>query len=992
MSLIDCLANLASDDGQHFYLSAAASITIDIHPAMPSTALPTDNNDDDTALEYTTPAHVLIIDQFEELFTTHADRWPERADFFRQLQEAQEHDPLLWVVLVMREDFVAELDPYANLLTDKLRIRYYMQRMGLTAAQQAIQQPARKHGRPFTDDALTALVDNLSRIRVMGQRDPLPGQYVEPVQLQVVCLQLWANLQSRPPGSITIDDLQEAGDVDRALADYYEQSLRQVQARLPGLVSESALRDWFSKRLITESGTRGLVNQGTNQTGGLPNAVVQLLNTERYLVRRESRAGGVWCELTHDRFVQPILDANRKWEARQNNPLTAVARLWLENGRDPARLLRGQQLRDAQAFAAAQDDLLRQEERDFLRVSVQSEGAEQAAVREAAIRRRNLVIMSIGVLLLFALLALWGFTSANEADRQKTTAEVQATEAAIAKSTAVAESTRSAIAVVTAETALNQAQRQSQLARSRQLAAQSLGELSNNHYETAILLAIESGRVADTLEAFAAIRAAIASPWHSRVLLQGHTDDVTNATWSHDDSKILTSSDDNTVRIWDAASGQELVRLEDHTANVTHATWSRDDSKILTSSDDNTVRIWDAASGQELLTLTGHTEDITQATWSHDDSKILTSSEDSTARIWDAASGQELLTLTGHTASVWQATWSRDDSKILTRSDDNTARIWDAGSGQELVTLAGHTSYVNRAMWSRDENKILTASEDGTARVWDAGSGQELVTLTGHTASVWQATWSRDDSKILTASEDGTARIWYAHMRDLIDAACQWAPRNMNESEWSLYMENPYRPTCPTVSLPLDVIVQIKKKSMHLITTGKIVSATQYLEELNTWLVESGQFTQFGVQPKEFVVQAWVEQANQLALRGEITASLAAISRAVQLDPNVGINGDTWNTICWNGALAGLAAQVITACEKAVAVDPKDGGIRNSRGLARALTGNTEGAITDFAFFIAWAKEIGDGRNIDWRERYMVELKAGKNPFTPAELQRLRDE
>ncbi|MEZ4860732.1 MAG: hypothetical protein R3C14_05470 [Caldilineaceae bacterium] len=131
-------------------------------------------------------------------------------------------------------------------------------------------------------------------------------------------------------------------------------------------------------------------------------------------------------------------------------------------------------------------------------------------------------------------------------------------------------------------------------------------------------------------------------------------------------------------------------------------------------------------------------------------------------------------------------------------------------------------------------------------------------------------------------------------------------------------------------------------------------------------------------------------RATELARSGEITASLAAISQAVQLDPYVEISANTWNSICWNGALAGLAAQVMAACENAVAAEPEDGNIRDSRGLARALMGDIEGAIEDFEFFIAWAKRTGNGRNIDWRERYVTELKAGQNPFTPAELEKLR--
>jgi hypothetical protein len=76
------------------------------------------------------------------------------------------------------------------------------------------------------------------------------------------------------------------------------------------------------------------------------------------------------------------------------------------------------------------------------------------------------------------------------------------------------------------------------------------------------------------------------------------------------------------------------------------------------------------------------------------------------------------------------------------------------------------------------------------------------------------------------------------------------------------------------------------------------------------------------------------------------------------------------------------------ACEKAVELAPTDGGIADSRGLARALTGDIENAIKDFRFFIGQ----GVGRNFELREQWIVELEAGNNPFTEKVLEQLRSE
>ena len=84
------------------------------------------------------PIYVLIIDQFEEILTAHPDRWQDRAAFFRQLNQAMQDDPKLSVVLSLREDYVAALEPYAPLLADRMRARFYMERMNRTAALAAV--------------------------------------------------------------------------------------------------------------------------------------------------------------------------------------------------------------------------------------------------------------------------------------------------------------------------------------------------------------------------------------------------------------------------------------------------------------------------------------------------------------------------------------------------------------------------------------------------------------------------------------------------------------------------------------------------------------------------------------------------------------------------------------------------------------------------------------------------------------------------------------
>ena len=335
LRLSDFLVNLTYD-GQGFYYrlpaeqSQAATAPAE---APPSTeGAPSTEGVEEAPAESQDPYQIwpraLIIDQFEELFTGHLEAWKKREDFFIQLAEAQQNDPYLWVVLAMREDHVAQMEPYASLLPGGLRHRYYMQRLGIHAAMDAITQPVDKL-RPFETLAAKKLAENLSRINAgadaSGTAIFVEGESVEPVQLQVVCYQLWEALKNQPGDRITQEDLnrlargKDLGQfVNQALADFYRDTLQKV-LREPGLrLSEAKLRQWFSTELITETGTRGFVYMGAQTTGGIPNQAVLLM--EGQLLRGESRAGGKWYELVHDRFIDPILQSNLEWTLAQQKP------------------------------------------------------------------------------------------------------------------------------------------------------------------------------------------------------------------------------------------------------------------------------------------------------------------------------------------------------------------------------------------------------------------------------------------------------------------------------------------------------------------------------------------------------------------------------------------------------------------------------------------------------------------------------------------------
>jgi tetratricopeptide (TPR) repeat protein len=134
---------------------------------------------------------------------------------------------------------------------------------------------------------------------------------------------------------------------------------------------------------------------------------------------------------------------------------------------------------------------------------------------------------------------------------------------------------------------------------------------------------------------------------------------------------------------------------------------------------------------------------------------------------------------------------------------------------------------------------------------------------------------------------------------------------------------------------------------------------------------------------------AYIAEGGRLARAGNISEALQAYQKAQERDDRVTITASDWNQLCWNGSLLGHAAEVMAACEQAVALAPDNGGIRDSRGLARALTGDVAGAIDDFEAFVTvtW---IGNERSRAQRQNWIDALRAGRNPFTKELLERLR--
>jgi WD40 repeat protein/class 3 adenylate cyclase/tRNA A-37 threonylcarbamoyl transferase component Bud32 len=247
---------------------------------------------------------------------------------------------------------------------------------------------------------------------------------------------------------------------------------------------------------------------------------------------------------------------------------------------------------------------------------------------------------------------------------------------------------------------------------------------------------------------------------------RGHFDSVLSVAFSPDGQRIATGSGDGMAKVWEAASGKELLTLKGHRGYVWSVAFSPDGQRIVTGSEDATAKVWESASGRELITLTGSSDPIWSVAFSPDGKRVVAGSKDGTAKVWEAATGRRLLTPQGHTIQVAAAALSPDGRRIVTGSTeadgDYTAKVWEAASGKELLTLNGHRGQVASVAFSPNGQRIVTGSQDNTAKVWDAASGSELLTFKGHGNAVWSVAVSPDGQRIVTGSGDQTAKVWEA--------------------------------------------------------------------------------------------------------------------------------------------------------------------------------------------------------------------------------------
>jgi WD40 repeat protein/serine/threonine protein kinase len=235
---------------------------------------------------------------------------------------------------------------------------------------------------------------------------------------------------------------------------------------------------------------------------------------------------------------------------------------------------------------------------------------------------------------------------------------------------------------------------------------------------------------------------------------------VSSVCLSRDSRFVLSASYDDTLKLWEVATGHCLRIFKGHTSSVNSVCLSADNRFALSGSSDHTLKLWDITTGRCLRTLAEHTDWVFSVCLSADSRFALSGSYDRTLKLWDITTGRCLRTLAGHTSPVNSVCLSADGRFALSGSHDRTVKLWEVATGRCLHTLTGHTDWISSVCLSADSRFALSGSRDQTLKLWEVATGRCLRTLTEHTSPVCSVCLSTDGRFALSGSHDRTAKIW----------------------------------------------------------------------------------------------------------------------------------------------------------------------------------------------------------------------------------------
>jgi WD40 repeat protein/serine/threonine protein kinase len=736
--------------------------------------------DDDSEL-------VIVIDQFEEIFTQMDDE-DNRRFFLNSILEAM-RDPKsrLRIIVTLRADFYdrpLNYPEFGHLMRECTTIV-----LPLTSKElrDAIILPAELNHLELEAGLIEAII-----AEVGGEPGALP-------LLQYAMTELYERRDGRWLTVSAYDEIggamgaltRRATDIYDNLDDIRQSMLRQMFLRLVtlGEGSQDTRRRVLISELLSLDFDSDEIQSVIDEFGKY-----RLLTFDRDPITRSPTI-----EVAHEALIRQWhllnqwLDTNRDGLRIQRR--VAVAMLeWQNMGRDNSFLASGMRLHQFEGWIESTELATTEQEREYIQESTQErdrveeekrlrkQHEEQLEQQSRNRLRQLLTVMTVAAVISVGLMIV---------------AVTQSGIATQAQIEAVAQADNAGTQEANANVSKDQAQSLA-FASSSQLA------LGNDNTDLAILLALEANQHAPSSQTLRTLAQAGYAPGTAMVLDHGIR--ANTVTYSPDGLTLLTGAQDNAMRLWSVDTGELLQTYAGHDDWIWDIAFSPDGSQAVSASSDGTLKLWDVATGEEIGIFAGHTDEVQGVDFSDDGTRILSGSHDMTMILWDVATGEPITVFNdgltaiydvdlspsgvtalsgfsdgrivlwsvgtgqslftydtsdgGHTDEVWAVEYTSDESGFLSASQDSIVMLWQFESGVPIQKFFGHSSRVTDAQFSGDDKRIVSGGEDNTVIVWDVATGAELQRFLGHTFLVYDIAYNPIREEVASASWDNTVRIW----------------------------------------------------------------------------------------------------------------------------------------------------------------------------------------------------------------------------------------